>query len=117
MVRINYLKKSITKINAKTLKQLKLLKDNEFIDNKLYYHLKPTDTPAPRFHGQPKIKKLEVPIRPIVSYGGSPLYNLKKYIAKILKAENMKMLKMKITTPRILPRFPTASFFPLKMTR
>ena len=114
MVRINYLKKSITKINTKTLKQLKLLKDNEFIDNKLYYHLKPT---APRFHGQPKIKKLEVPIRPIVSYGGSPLYNLKKYIAKILKAENMKMLKMKITTPRILPRFPTASFFPLKMTR
>ena len=26
-----------TKIKAKTLKQLKALKDNEFIDNKLYY--------------------------------------------------------------------------------
>ena len=28
-----------TKIKAKTLKQLKVLKDNEFIDNKLYYYL------------------------------------------------------------------------------
>ena len=36
-----------TKIKTKTLKQLKVLKDNEFIDNKLYYYLKPTDSPAP----------------------------------------------------------------------
>ena len=28
-----------TKIKTKTLKQLKVLKDNEFIDNKLYYYL------------------------------------------------------------------------------
>ena len=74
-----------TKIKAKTLKQLKALKDNEFIDNKLYYYLKPTDSPAPRFYGQPKIHKPGVPIRPIVSYSGSPLYNLNKYIANILK--------------------------------
>ena len=68
------------------MKQLKVLKDNEFIDNKLYYYLKPTDSPAPRFYGQPKIHKPGVPIRPIVSYSGSPLYNLNKYIANILKA-------------------------------
>ena len=74
-----------TKIKAKTLKQLKALKDNEFIDNKLYYYLKPTDSPAPRFYGQPKIHKPGFPIRPIVSYSGSPLYNLNKYIANILK--------------------------------
>ena len=36
-----------TKIKTKTLKQLKVLKDNELIDNKLYYYLKPTDSPAP----------------------------------------------------------------------
>ena len=42
---------------SRTLKQLKVLKDNEFIDNKLYYYLKPTDSPAPRFYGQPKIHK------------------------------------------------------------
>ena len=75
-----------TKIKTKTLKQLKVLKDNEFIDNKLYYYLKPTDSPAPRFYDQPKIHKPGVPIRPIVSYSGSPLYNLGKYIANILKA-------------------------------
>ena len=75
-----------TKIKAKTLKQLKVLKDNKFIDNKLYYYLKPTDLPVPRFHGQPKIQKSGVPTCPIVSYSGSPLYNLNKYIANILKA-------------------------------
>ena len=77
-----------TKIKTKTLKQLKVLKDNVFIDNKLYYCLKPTDSPAPRFYGQPKIHKLGVPIRAIVSYSGSLLYNLNKYVANILKDEN-----------------------------
>ena len=74
-----------TKIKAKTLKQLKVLKDNEFIDNKSCYYLKPTDSPAPRFYGQPNIHQPGVAIRPIVSYSGSPLYNLSKYIANILK--------------------------------
>ena len=68
------------------MKQLKVLKDNEFIDNKLYYYLKPTDSPALRIYGQPKTNKLGVPILPIVSYSGSPLYNLNKFIANILKA-------------------------------
>ena len=75
-----------TKIKTKTLKQLKVLKDSEFIDNKLYYYLKPTDSPVPRFYGQPKIHKPGVPIRPTVSHSGSQLYNLNKYIANILKA-------------------------------
>ena len=75
-----------TKIKTKTLKQLKVLKDNEIIHNKLYYYLKPTDSPVPRFYGQPKVHKPGVPILPIVSYSGSPLYNLNKYIANIVKA-------------------------------
>ena len=57
-----------------------------FNDNKLFYYLKPTASPAPRFYGQPKIHKPGVHIHPIVSYSGSPLYNLNKYIANILKA-------------------------------
>ena len=79
-------KEPTTRIKAKTLKQLKVLKDNEFIDNKLYCYLKPTDSPAPRFYGQPKIQKAGVAMHPIVSYSGSPLNNLNKYIANILKA-------------------------------
>ena len=38
-----------TKHRAETLKQLKALKENEVINNKLYYCLKPTDLPVPRF--------------------------------------------------------------------
>ena len=73
-----------TKIKTKTLKQLKVLKNNKFIDNISYNYLKPTDSPAPRFYGQRKIHKPGVPICPIVSYSGSPLYNLKKCIDNIL---------------------------------
>ena len=42
-----------------TLKELKALKDNEFIDNKLY--LKPTDSPAPRFYDNQKYPSQEFP--------------------------------------------------------
>ena len=56
------LKKDITtKSKTKTSKQLSALKDNEFIDNKLYYYLKPAYSPGPRFYGQPKIHKPGVP--------------------------------------------------------
>ena len=40
------------KIKTKTLTQLKVLKNKELIDNKLYYYLKQTDSPAPRFYGK-----------------------------------------------------------------
>ena len=81
-------KNPTTQIKTKTLKQLQVLKNNKFIDNKLYYYLKPTDLPVPRFYGQPKIHKPGVPISPIVSYTGSLLYNLNKYVANIFKDEN-----------------------------
>ena len=74
-----------TKIKTKILKQLKVLKNNEFIDNKLYYYLKPADSPAPRFYDHPKIRKPGVPIRPIVSCSGSPFYNRNKYKPNILR--------------------------------
>ena len=81
------LKKDLTtKIKANTLKQLKVVKDNEFLDNKLCYYLKPTDSPTSRFYGLSKIHKPGVPIRFIVSVSGSPLHNLNKHIANILQA-------------------------------
>ena len=75
-----------TKIKAKTLKQSMASKDNEFIDNKLYHYVKPIDSPAPRFYGQPKMHIPGAPIPVIVSCRGSQLYNFNKYIANILKA-------------------------------
>ena len=68
------------------MKQLKTLKNKEFINNKLCFCLKPTDLPAPRSYGQPKMHKPGVHIRPNVSYRGSLMYNLNKCIANILKA-------------------------------
>ena len=72
------LKKDPTiKIKTKTLKQSKVPKESKFIDNELYYYLKSTDSSAPRLHSQPKTHKPGVPKRPIVSYSGFLLYNLK----------------------------------------
>jgi hypothetical protein len=39
---------------------------------------------CPRFYGLPKIHKPGVPLRPIVSYIGSPLYRLAEYLAQLL---------------------------------
>ena len=63
------------------MKQLKALNENEFIDNKLYYYLKPTNLPVPRFYGQLKIHKPGVNLCPTSSYSRSPLYNVNKYTA------------------------------------
>ena len=82
----DYINNGTTKINSKTLRELKVLKDKKFIVSKLYYYLKPTDSPVPRFHGQPKMHKPGVLIRPVVSYSASPIYNVDKYIANIFKA-------------------------------
>ena len=66
------------------VKSYNVLLDRNIIYKELYWKLKPTDSPAPRFYGLPKIHKPEIPIRPIVSYTGTPLYKLSRYIASIL---------------------------------
>ena len=54
------------------------------IEQQEYFKLKPTGT-QPRFYGLPNIHKDGTPMRPIVSYTGTPLYAISKYITKILK--------------------------------
>ena len=61
-------------------------KENEFIDNKLYYYLKPTDSPTPRVYWSTKIPKSGVLIYIIFSHSCSPMCNLNRYIVNILKA-------------------------------
>ena len=39
-----------------------------------YHHLKPSASACPRFYGQPKIHKPDVPLHPIVASRGSPTY-------------------------------------------
>ena len=70
---------------SKVTKKLIELRDNNLIKQQEYFKLKPTGTQPPRFYGLPKIHKDGIPMRPIVSYTGTPLYEISKYIANILR--------------------------------
>ena len=48
------------------------------------FFLKSSDAHPPRLYGLPKIHEVDVPLRPIVSFIGSPAYNLSKDLAKTL---------------------------------
>jgi len=45
-----------------------------------------THTVSPIIYGLPKIHKQDCPLRPIVSFVGSPTYNLSKFLNRILKS-------------------------------
>ena len=79
------LKRDPTEIIKRETRSILLALNKEgFIPDMLYYRLRPSDTPPPRFYGLPKVHKQGIPIRPIVSCTGTPLYNLSKHIASIL---------------------------------
>lgn len=65
------------------MQQFKALKDSKFIDNQLYYYVKPDRLLIPRFYNQPILHRQRVSTRFIVSYSGCPFYNLNKRIAKV----------------------------------
>ena len=54
------------------------------LSQKEYFYLRSTDAIVPRIYGLPKIHKPDWPLRPIVSFINSFLYNLSKFMAKIL---------------------------------
>ena len=70
---------------SQVTRKLGVLRDHKLIDQQQYLKLKPTGSQPPRFYGLPKIHKDGIPVRPIVSYTGTPLYEVSKYIAEILK--------------------------------
>lgn len=50
----------------------------------IYRKINTTDGITPRLYGVPKIHKPNNPLRPIVSFIGSPTYELSKYLSKVL---------------------------------
>ena len=52
---------------------------------KIIRRLRPSSSTCPRFFGNPKIHKPEVPLCPIVASRGSPTYDTAKYLAKVLR--------------------------------
>jgi len=79
------LKRYPTPKNEKLLnKFISRLLDKQQITQGECFTLKSSDVLAPRLYGQPKVHKPDIPLRPIVSFIGSPTYALSKKIVNIL---------------------------------
>ena len=61
------------------------LKKTNAIDTQHYYRLRYSVPQPPKLYGLPKLHKPGFPIRPIVSFQGSPTYQLSKYLTTILQ--------------------------------
>nr|VZI46282.1 unnamed protein product [Spirometra erinaceieuropaei] len=75
------IKTLVTKIN----KNLSLMRNQQAIPETDWRQMKPQDAAIARFYGLPKIRKPNVPLRPIVALKGTPTYGLAKWLTKHLK--------------------------------
>ena len=69
------------KLNSKIL----TLKKTDAIDTQRYYRLRCSVPQPPKLYGLPKLHKPGIPMRPIVSFCGSPTYQLSKCLTTILQ--------------------------------
>ena len=74
------------KLNNKLL----TLKKTDKIDFRRYNRLtcsvpQPEPSPKPKLYGLPKLHKPNIHMRPIISFCGSPTYQLSKYLTNVLK--------------------------------
>ena len=69
------------KLNSKLLD----LKKTDAIDIQRYNRLKCRVPQPPKLYGLPKLHKPNIPMRPIVSFCGSPTYQLSNYLTTVLK--------------------------------
>ena len=60
------------------------LKKSGVLPNSLYYRIRSSARKTPQFYGLPKIHKLGIPLRPIVSFINSPTYELSKHLVTLL---------------------------------
>ena len=80
------LKRDLTPALKQKLKsKLLQLKKADVIDMRRYNRLRCPVPKPPKLYGLPKLHKLNVPMRPVVSFRGSPTNELSKYLTKILK--------------------------------
>ena len=68
------------RLNSKLLD----LKKTETIDIQLYYRLRCHVPQSAKLYGLPKLHMPSIPMQPIVSFCGSPTYQLSKYLTSIL---------------------------------
>ena len=68
----------------RVLKEVREFEKKEVIPKTLSTGLKPTASRPPKLYGLPKIHKLHVSLRSVVSCIGSPTYHLSKYITFLI---------------------------------
>ena len=73
------------RLKNKLISMLKSIKAKSGIKEELYRRLYPTGAGSPKFYGLPKIHKMGMPLRPIVSNIGTVTYQTSKQVARILK--------------------------------
>ena len=73
------------RLKNKLITLLKSIKAKVDIQAELYKMLYPTCAGSPKFYGLPKIHKVGMPLRPIVSSIGTVTYETSKELARILK--------------------------------
>ena len=73
-----------TKIQNKVNTLVKKWENKKLINNLLAKDLRTSIAVPSRFYGLPKIHKVGHPVRPIVSYVGSPTYNLASYFSNAI---------------------------------
>ena len=71
-------------IERRVLQEIRDLEKKELIPRNMAMRLKPSTSKPPKLHGLPKIHKVQVPLRPIVSCINSPTYQLAKYVKKLI---------------------------------
>ena len=73
------------RLKNKLISMLKSIKTKGGISEEFYRRLYPTGAGSPKFYGLPKIHKLGMPLRLIVSSIGTVTYQTSKEVARILK--------------------------------
>ena len=73
-----------TSLENKANKFLSELLNSNNINKEIYNMYKTKNSNPPRIYGLVKAHKSDHPLRPVVSYIGSPLYNISKLMAEYL---------------------------------
>ncbi|XP_064481243.1 uncharacterized protein LOC135394433 isoform X2 [Ornithodoros turicata] len=74
----------IPKSERSLIDHLRNFKKKDCLDEETYRRLFSSDGSIPRLYGLPKVHKPECPLRPIVSFIGSPTYKLSKYLVELI---------------------------------
>ena len=95
------------KLNDKLL----TLKKTDKIDFRRYNRLRCSVPQPPKLYGLPKLHKPNTPMWPIVSFCGSPTYQLSKYLTNVLKPLTEESRHKLQSTENFIDAIKTAGLF------